>query len=865
VTDAAAQGRSTRFTVVSAVYNVARYLDDFIGSLEAQTYPHELIQVVAVDDGSTDESLARLQRWQRESKLEIVVLTKENGGQSTARNLGLDHATGEWVTFTDPDDTVSANYFQRCASFLHEHPETDMVATKLFVLDDETGKVVNSHPLRSLFRDGDTARRLKDHSDYFYGSAPASLFRNDRLQDLGLRFDERIRPNYEDGHLLNRYLLMADDPVVGFLRSAQYHYRRRSDGTATLQGGASLTRTGRFLAVPQLGYLDLIRIARERFGAVPRWLQQHLTYELSWYVSSGLGKPTACVGEIAVEFNRMAAEILEHLDDEVLATFTRRRLSVEWRHILRHGYQDEPWREESATLLDYDPETNLALLSYYFTGELPEEVIEVAGQELEPRLAKTREFVLYERMVMRQRLCWIPVDGTIHLTLDGREVPIEVRQAPQPTTALLNTTVKRTWAGTWSGAPAATGGPTEEQAKLLKQASGRLARRRYGDAWVFMDRIHDADDSAEHLFHHVRANHSEINAWFVVEEGTADWKRLKRDGVKRVVAHGSLQWKLLMINARHLISSHADAPIMKPSELDFPGARNWRFTFLQHGVIKDDLSAWLNPKKIDVFVTSTPAEYESIAGDGNRYLFTPKEVVLTGLPRFDRLREAGLAVPPQKRDLVLMVPTWRNWLTTGFVGVDTQKREDFGPEFYESEFVREWLALLGSVELRAACERAGLRVGFLPHPNLQSALPHLDLPDWVEPLSYEGNDVRALFARAAVMVTDYSSVAFNAAYIDRPVIYFQFDAARMFGGEHVGRDGYFDYRRDGFGPVTEAVEQTVKEIGEALDAGRSPQEPYASRIAATFPDRDGGCSERTFQAILASTHRVVAADQAVDG
>jgi hypothetical protein len=98
--------------------------------------------------------------------------------------------------------------------------------------------------------------------------------------------------------------------------------------------------------------------------------------------------------------------------------------------------------------------------------------------------------------------------------------------------------------------------------------------------------------------------------------------------------------------------------------------------------------------------------------------------------------------------------------------------------------------------------------------------------------------------------------------MDRPVVYFQFDADRMFGGEHVGQAGYFDYVRDGFGPVTETIDQAVKEVAAALDAGRDPQEPYASRIAATFPVRDGGCCERTFQAIAASTTKVTAADMA---
>ena len=833
------------FTIVSAVYNVARYLDDFITSIEEQTYPRHLIQVVAVDDGSTDESLERLQRWQRESKLDIVVVTKENGGQGSARNLGMTHATGDWVTFTDPDDTLGPRYFTMVARFLDAHPETDMVASRLMVHDEKSGRYTNSHPLRSHFRDGNVARRLDAHPDYFAGSAPSALFRRERLEALQLRFDDRVRPNFEDGHFCVRYLLACDDPVVGFVRTARYNYRRRSDGSSTLQN--SMQDVRRFTDVPRHGYLDVIRRAVEKYGAVPRWLQSYLTYELSWYISSGVmrGDATAARGAVADEFHALVREIMSHIDPNVLATFNARPLDRQTPVILQHGYDETDWHQEPVGIIGIDDKQGLAQLSYYYTGERPDELIEVGGKPVAARYGTVRDVVLFDRIPVRQRIVWVPFDGTIHLTLNGEDVALDARSEPPAPTALASYTVARAWRGDQRV-------PSPEQLEILRRASTRRSLRRYRDAWVFMDRIHDADDSAEHLFHHVREHHPEVNAWFVVQEGTADWNRLKRAGVKRLVAHGSDEWRSLMVNAAQLISSHADIPTVRPYGLTFPEAMNWRFAFLQHGVIKDDLSGWLNSKPIDVFVTSTRAEYDSIAGEHNHYRYTPKEVVLTGLPRFDRLRAEGLAVPPEKRDLILLVPTWRSWLTTEFVEPNSQKRAAPGKEFFESEFITEWMGVLRSPELKAIADRHGLTVGFLPHPNLQAALPGLDLPEWVEPLTYEGNDVRKIFARAAVMVTDYSSVAFNAAYIDRPVVYFQFDTERFFGGGHVGQSGYFDYRRDGFGPVTDTVEQTLKEIGGTLDAGRAPQEPYASRVSAAFPVRDGQCCERVYQAIVDS-------------
>ena len=99
------------------------------------------------------------------------------------------------------------------------------------------------------------------------------------------------------------------------------------------------------------------------------------------------------------------------------------------------------------------------------------------------------------------------------------------------------------------------------------------------------------------------------------------------------------------------------------------------------------------------------------------------------------------------------------------------------------------MGLIRSAAAARLAEEKGLQVALLLHPDLQALSDQLDLPDHVVVLSYADKDVRAHFARARVLVTDYSSVAFNAAYIDRPVVYFQFDRDRAWGGEHSAARG----------------------------------------------------------------------------
>jgi len=363
-----------------------------------------------------------------------------------------------------------------------------------------------------------------------------------------------------------------------------------------------------------------------------------------------------------------------------------------------------------------------------------------------------------------------------------------------------------------------------------------------------MDRIFDANDNGERLFSYLRAERPDINAWFVVEKDTRDWDRMRAAGASRLVAYGSFRWMMLMLNCDWLLSSHGGRAVAEPPRIThIVGRPTWRYAFLQHGVIQSDLSRWLNSRDIDLFVVSTRPELESISSDGTAYLFTTKETHNTGLPRHDRLLAKGREVAPDDRDLVIVAPTWRKWMTG--VPDSLTHRRSVDPGFWDSDYLRKWSAILGSPEIAQAAARRGRRVVFMPHPNFQMLLPQIHLPAHVEALTFADNDAQEIYARAALLVTDYSSVAFDVAMLDRPIVYFQFDRDEVLGGAHLGRQGYFDYARDGFGPVPTDLESAVRAIVASIDHGPRPAPEYQARIDRTFTTRDGQASARVVAAV----------------
>jgi CDP-glycerol glycerophosphotransferase (TagB/SpsB family) len=364
-----------------------------------------------------------------------------------------------------------------------------------------------------------------------------------------------------------------------------------------------------------------------------------------------------------------------------------------------------------------------------------------------------------------------------------------------------------------------------------------------------MDRLHDANDSGEILFHYLQEVRPEINSWFVIERGTPDWKRLKQRGTKNVLAYGSLQWRLMMLNCTHVISSHLAEAIHRPPSILRLRKPDWKFTFLQHGVIKDDISRWVNLKRIDLFITSTPAEYHSIVDDDTTYIFTTKETKLNGLPRFDKLYEVGQRFEGKRKDVILIAPTWRTWLYEP-LKPGTFRRE-LSPGFETSEFAANWFSLIKSPALGHLAEQHDLKIVVLPHSDIKEMFDHPRAALGCEVVGYEREDVRDLYARSIVFITDYSSAAFNAVFLRRPVVYFQFDRERVIAGGHLGRKGYFDYLENGYGPVTASVEETIDQLRSIISRNGVPTEPYQSRIEEAFNIRDGRCCERVTASIEA--------------
>ena len=134
-------------SVIIPVYNVKPYLEKCVESIVDQTY-HNL-QIILVDDGSTDGSQTICDELaQKDSR--IVVIHKENGGLSTARNVGMDRAKGDYIAFVDSDDWLERNMYEVLINQLEAH-DADLVACSFYECKGDEKKAVGDSKNISVF------------------------------------------------------------------------------------------------------------------------------------------------------------------------------------------------------------------------------------------------------------------------------------------------------------------------------------------------------------------------------------------------------------------------------------------------------------------------------------------------------------------------------------------------------------------------------------------------------------------------------------------------------------------------------------------------------------------------------------------
>lgn len=298
------------FSVIMAVYNVEVYLRQAIDSVISQTFGFEKIQIILVDDGSSDKSGEICDEYVGNYPDNIMVIHKENGGVASARNEGLKYATGKYINFLDSDDCFSENTFQSVFDFFNKNEDlTDIVTIPLEFFDAKTG----AHWQNDKFKDGSRIIDLYTNYEATLMFVNASFFHN-RVKEK-INFDGRLVCGEDQKVIL---YILSDKMTVGVVDNCKYMYRRRSEeGSPSIIQGMKGKYSWYFDYFTYL--IDwAVDFYNEKFGFIPAFVQYQLLSDLQWRYDVDYDLSLVLSAEDIVAYKERLSKTLRYFDDKYL-------------------------------------------------------------------------------------------------------------------------------------------------------------------------------------------------------------------------------------------------------------------------------------------------------------------------------------------------------------------------------------------------------------------------------------------------------------------------------------------------------------------------------------------------------------------
>ena len=825
-----------KITVITPVYNAESFLGETIESVIAQSLGFENIQLILVNDGSTDGSGEICRRFADEYPQNILYIEKDNGGVSSARNAGLEHVSGKYIIFLDADDHWDREAFDHIYEFFESHPQAfDVCSCRIKFFGDYAEK---EHPLDYKFSDGARIVDLVEEPAMISSTIGSVAVRAAAVGDI--RFNEKISAG-EDSVFVNS--LLMEHQYLGVLPDALFYYRRNySSGSGS---SSAARKVSWYTVVPREYYLGLCNRSIERCGKVVPFIQYVIMYDLRWrrYDQTMMAVLTE---EEKQQHISIMKEVLSYIPDKVIRKaegFTQyRRLYL---LMLKHGYdvirkaelQDGILRYKKTRLFNFNLRNIVRITVFDFDRDLLtiEGVCGINGIADEYSLfAKddrgnkyaavlnpfdkrdVRGFV-GEYIVRGEGFhIELPVNGNMSFSLVLKIGAEEIHLVPSISDYLRIMDISRTGIEDYCF----------REGYIIKNNKGELAvckdtpvnRLKAESLWKKSIKTAGQNEESESAHRH------ELALGKIMRSAKAGSQVVFISGRDDDMLHDNLQLVYDKIDLPKTYYSKRDIytnPDMyeRAAELicsakvvvtddylpvvsDYRKAQGQHIVQLWHasGAFKHFGKDAGNKLIARDKLYHRDYDLVTVSAEGIRKIYAdcfqiPEDKVkATGVARTDllfdescieeALRRVYLKHPELKgKDLILYAPTFRD--------VPGSDRSRFTPD----------------LNFKALSEELGENMVFVlcPHPVMTERIIKEDLNNVIEIRDVTTSDM--MFA-ASLLVTDYSSVIFEFALMGKPMVFYCYDY------DTYERDFYLDMDRDLPGPLLKTQEELYEYIGK---------------------------------------------------
>lgn len=352
------------------------------------------------------------------------------------------------------------------------------------------------------------------------------------------------------------------------------------------------------------------------------------------------------------------------------------------------------------------------------------------------------------------------------------------------------------------------------------------------NVWLISERGCEARDNGFVFFEYLKKNHTHLNVKYVIDPNSKDFYKFNKYP-NSTVRFGSFEHCKSLCKSSTLVSTHimGYTPFMDffvKLDRNFKIFRHRKQIFLQHGIIKDYLPGLMKGAiNVDLFCCGAKPEYDYILAN---FGHSKQIVKYTGLCRYDNLNNF------KSKRQILVMPTWRMY--------------ERGKDFITTKYYHYWSCFLKSDQLYNYLEKFGYELVFYPHYEIQKYITSflsLDLNPCVKIADFNF-DVQTLLKESCMLITDYSSVYFDIAYMRKPIIFYQFDEEE-FRRKHYQR-GYLREENLGYKCITQ--EKLFEVLYELLENGMTQDYKYIEYADKFFEMRDDKNCQRVYEAIVNS-------------
>ena len=371
---------------------------------------------------------------------------------------------------------------------------------------------------------------------------------------------------------------------------------------------------------------------------------------------------------------------------------------------------------------------------------------------------------------------------------------------------------------------------------LVGAALSVFYKKKYYSIWGICERKDEARDNAYHFFKYMASEHPEQKCLYAIDKKCADYQKVKDLG--DTVQFGSVKHWILYFTCKYTISSQNFMPNgYMCTFIERAGLFHPNHVFLQHGITKDKAEfLFAKYRRVKFFIAGAAPEYEFMKKE---FGYPEGTMQYTGFARFDALHEMKT-----QKNRILIMPTWRKWLW-----LKSETHEDAKMDLDSSEYISCWRELLQSDRLQQLIDEHDLDIVFYPHPNMKGLLrPETFVGPRIHVADFEEEDLQDMMKSSIMLITDYSSVFFDMAYMKKPVIFYQFDE-KQYRKYHY-QQGWFDYHTTSFGDFCISRDEVLDSLEKTIARDYQVTEAFLEEHAKTFPLYDKANSKRIFNVLM---------------